>query len=316
MTRPTPCWRKLSARAPDDVSLRAAAAKTAMLQSLVEPGLIDDCGGACRARPPAGPRRSQDRGPDGRGLPGRRSAGPHRGPGRTAAETLQPLGPRRPAGRGLAADGRPALPAALRLRPGGRLLDHRDAGRLARPEVLSGRPGRHAERLPRRADRRLRPDPRPRHADQAEPGRFERGLPCAPSTRRSTGRFASTWRGSGRGRIRYAAATGGAYRPLAAWSVKTLASAFHDNHLHEEGWFSSAFYVELPPAVEAEGRQGWIQFGETGFQTRPALPPEHYVKPDPGRFVLFPSYMWHGTMPVRRRRRATDHVSRFCSIIE
>jgi hypothetical protein len=24
---------------------------------------------------------------------------------------------------------------------------------------------------------------------------------------------------------------------------------------------------------------------------------EHFVKPKPGRLVLFPSYMWHGTVP-------------------
>ena len=28
-----------------------------------------------------------------------------------------------------------------------------------------------------------------------------------------------------------------------------------------------------------------------------ALGPEHVVKPEPGRLVLFPSYMWHGTVP-------------------
>jgi len=49
--------------------------------------------------------------------------------------------------------------------------------------------------------------------------------------------------------------------------------------------------------VDAEGREGWIKFGEPGVPTRPALPPNHYVKPAPGTVVLFPSYMWHGTVP-------------------
>jgi hypothetical protein len=25
---------------------------------------------------------------------------------------------------------------------------------------------------------------------------------------------------------------------------------------------------------------------------------EHFVQPRPGRLVLFPSYMWHGTNPI------------------
>ncbi len=31
--------------------------------------------------------------------------------------------------------------------------------------------------------------------------------------------------------------------------------------------------------------------------TRPKLEAEHFVKPPPGLLVLFPSYMWHGTVP-------------------
>jgi hypothetical protein len=67
--------------------------------------------------------------------------------------------------------------------------------------------------------------------------------------------------------------------------------------VHQEGWLSSACYIDLPPAVEAEGHQGWIKFGEPGAPTQPKLAPEHFVKPEPGLLVLFPSYMWHGTVP-------------------
>ena len=89
--------------------------------------------------------------------------------------------------------------------------------------------------------------------------------------------------------------TGGA-RVMAGWTVKTRSSQFHGAHLHPEGWLSSAFYVELPAAVEQD-RQGWIKFGEPAIPTRPKLAAEHWVKPEPGLFVLFPSYMWHGTEP-------------------
>ena len=100
----------------------------------------------------------------------------------------------------------------------------------------------------------------------------------------------------GRGRDPLRRRSQGGARVMAGWSVKTVSNGFHGTHLHPEGWLSSAFYVELPPAVEQD-RQGWIKFGEPALPTRPKLGAEHWVKPDPGRFVLFPSYMWHGTEP-------------------
>jgi hypothetical protein len=87
------------------------------------------------------------------------------------------------------------------------------------------------------------------------------------------------------------------------------------DHVHQEGWLSSAFYVELPDVVtkpdartgsaqgknKTEGgdsaRQGWIRFGQPGSPVQPVQTAQHFVKPEPGMLVLFPSYMWHGTVP-------------------
>lgn len=90
----------------------------------------------------------------------------------------------------------------------------------------------------------------------------------------------------------------GSYRILGMWSVQLRPYGFHVNHFHPEGWLSSACYIDLPPALGDEtDRAGWIAFGEPGIRTRPALPPEHFVRPEPGLLVLFPSYLWHGTVP-------------------
>ncbi len=89
----------------------------------------------------------------------------------------------------------------------------------------------------------------------------------------------------------------GGYAVAGIWSVRLRPGGFHIDHVHPEGWLSSACYIELPRAVEGEGRQGWIQFGQPGIATEPPLPAEHWVKPEPGMLVLFPSYMWHGTVP-------------------
>ena len=85
---------------------------------------------------------------------------------------------------------------------------------------------------------------------------------------------------------------------VGCWSVRLGRSGYHVNHNHPEGWISSAYYVQLPPEVEdATARSGWIKFGEPGIPI-PGADAEHYVQPRAGRLVLFPSYMWHGTMPI------------------
>jgi tetratricopeptide (TPR) repeat protein len=96
----------------------------------------------------------------------------------------------------------------------------------------------------------------------------------------------------------------GACRVAGAWSVLLKPNGFHVDHFHPDGWISSAFYVETPKAaLETEDRQGWIKFGQPPFSFEPAQPPEHFVKPEPGLLVLFPSYMWHGTVPFTSDER-------------
>lgn len=89
----------------------------------------------------------------------------------------------------------------------------------------------------------------------------------------------------------------GHYRISGMWSVRLRPHGFHVNHYHQDGWISSACYLHLPPAMAKRPGEGWIQFGESAFPTEPPLEPEYVVKPEPGLLVLFPSYMWHGTVP-------------------
>jgi uncharacterized protein (TIGR02466 family) len=105
----------------------------------------------------------------------------------------------------------------------------------------------------------------------------------------------------------------GNYRIEGAWSVRLKPGGFHKDHFHPEGWLSSAFYVETPDsALDSAEKQGWIRFGQPPFATDPPQPADHFVRPKPGRLVLFPSYMWHGTVPFttdeRRMTIAFDAV--------
>ncbi|HXS26445.1 MAG TPA: tetratricopeptide repeat protein [Steroidobacteraceae bacterium] len=96
----------------------------------------------------------------------------------------------------------------------------------------------------------------------------------------------------------YATSRGGMSRFTGAWSVRLHRGGYHVNHFHPEGWLSSAYYVDTPPeSDDPQMRQGWIKFGEPRYPA-PGTPAERFVQPKPGRLVLFPSYMWHGTTPI------------------
>jgi uncharacterized protein (TIGR02466 family) len=83
-----------------------------------------------------------------------------------------------------------------------------------------------------------------------------------------------------------------------AWSCRLRSSGFHTNHVHPQGWISSAYYVAVPDvAADETGRQGWLKFGESNLELSERDRPELFVQPKVGRLVLFPSYFWHGTVP-------------------
>lgn len=89
------------------------------------------------------------------------------------------------------------------------------------------------------------------------------------------------------------------YRLSGVWSVRLRPQGHHVNHFHGKGWLSSACYIELPPALGARGGEGWLKFGEPSFDSPLKLDPEYFIKPEPGLLALFPSWMWHGTVPFQ-----------------
>ena len=93
----------------------------------------------------------------------------------------------------------------------------------------------------------------------------------------------------------------GKTRFVGSWSVRLRRGGFHISHIHQEGWLSSALYVELPPEIEAGPRDGAppgsLTFGVPDRELRLDLEPRRVEIPEVGRLVVFPSYFWHGTMP-------------------
>ncbi|MEZ5894800.1 MAG: putative 2OG-Fe(II) oxygenase [Parvularculaceae bacterium] len=111
----------------------------------------------------------------------------------------------------------------------------------------------------------------------------------------------------------------GGHQIFSAWSIRLKASGYHINHVHPEGWLSSACHLRMPKSGGADDKSGWLTFGEPGIPTTPKLTPEYYIKPQIGVMAIFPSYMWHGTVPfsgdIRRTTIAIDLVPAPVSVI-
>jgi tetratricopeptide (TPR) repeat protein len=86
-----------------------------------------------------------------------------------------------------------------------------------------------------------------------------------------------------------------------SWSVRLRSEGFHISHIHQNGWLSSALYVSLPPEV-GQGDAGALAFGVPDAALGLELGPRRVERPQVGRLVIFPSYLWHGTLPFESER--------------
>ena len=85
---------------------------------------------------------------------------------------------------------------------------------------------------------------------------------------------------------------------LTMWAVIMQSQGYQLPHVHPAAWLSGVYYPQLPGSLNDNDQEGWIEFGR---------PPEtlkakkkHKVriyKPEEGLMFLFPSYMYHLTVP-------------------
>ena len=90
-----------------------------------------------------------------------------------------------------------------------------------------------------------------------------------------------------------------------SWSVRLSGGGGHHvPHFHGHGWMSSAYYARLPSSGEEERKRhdGWIEFGRPPAMYGLDVGPRRVVEPKVGRLVLFPSYMFHGTVAFSETR--------------
>lgn len=88
---------------------------------------------------------------------------------------------------------------------------------------------------------------------------------------------------------------------LHCWCVMTDGTGYETWHVHQFGWLSGVYYVQIPPAITAGADQaGCIAFGLPEDVVGDAAAADygrHVVRPEEGMLMLFPSHTYHRTFP-------------------
>lgn len=91
-----------------------------------------------------------------------------------------------------------------------------------------------------------------------------------------------------------------------SWSVRLRGGGRHASHVHPQGWISSALYIAVPERSAGQREDaGHLTIGQPPDDLGLDLPPYRTIEPKPGTLVLFPSWMWHGTVPFDAGERLT-----------
>lgn len=83
-----------------------------------------------------------------------------------------------------------------------------------------------------------------------------------------------------------------------SWFVKMKTGGHLNSHIHEEGWVSGALYLSLP-TKKAHEHEGSIELSTHGddYPKRHDNFPARTIAPDVGDVVMFPSSVFHRTIP-------------------
>jgi len=87
---------------------------------------------------------------------------------------------------------------------------------------------------------------------------------------------------------------------LVVWATVMTAQGHQSAHIHPSGWLSGVYYPALPDLVRAgdDDHLGWIEFGRPPSRLPiKAEPRLRLIEPMEGMLVLFPSYIYHRTVP-------------------
>ena len=84
------------------------------------------------------------------------------------------------------------------------------------------------------------------------------------------------------------------------WGIVMRTGGHQVAHIHPTAWVSGVYYPRVPDSINDQSDAGWIEFGRTGREFPDDFEPAiRTVKPKEGLMLLFPSYLYHRTIPLQ-----------------
>lgn len=86
---------------------------------------------------------------------------------------------------------------------------------------------------------------------------------------------------------------------LSGWAVVLESEGFQNSHIHPESYCSGVYYIQVPDAVkENNSGEGFLNFGTSFPAAEESTKVDKYtIRPNDGLLTIFPSYLWHSTIP-------------------
>ena len=82
---------------------------------------------------------------------------------------------------------------------------------------------------------------------------------------------------------------------IIGWHMRLKEQGYHNFHIHPSGWLSGVIYLKVVPSLNKN--EGAIKFNLTGPNISDSNLPEIIHNPAVGDMILFPSSLYHGTIP-------------------
>ena len=97
---------------------------------------------------------------------------------------------------------------------------------------------------------------------------------------------------------------------LSIWAVVLSSGGYQAPHNHPSGFVSGVYYVRVPDSIGAGAEAGYIEFGLSNVKDAEGRERASRFRltaqPREGEALLFPSYLWHRTLPFTG---AEDRIS-------
>lgn len=84
---------------------------------------------------------------------------------------------------------------------------------------------------------------------------------------------------------------------LVAWANVMPARGYERPHIHESAWLSGVYYVDMPE-IRGQDAASLVFGGHEADDLAPTRDKRLTVMPEAGQIVVFPSHLYHRTLPT------------------